>query len=300
MIPWSLSQAPAELLESVRTDSRWNDIGGIENLGLEGLLREAIGCPAYAGSVAQLHRSAGGFGGGSVSFDTKVATPPDGIVGATVKFAAEEMAPEQLALLHEGCAVTFNVLRHRKRVIGSAGGQHQFESRAVNIVVHESPQTARQAVEEPPAAKPEFKKSDAEKSTTDISTLVCLEGLSEKAQSKGYTAADLTVPGGGLDKSVDARCSLRCGLRELVEETGITLDAGIISAATQAAYRAEAGLTNLPMFRDTVSNPPMRVYFIMLPPNEEHVLLCPALFASNERTYVDAFLSSYLLLTSAF
>lgn len=182
--------------------------------------------------------------------------------------------------LRIGRAVTFHVLRRRAR-----DGSGSFKLCAVALVVHSDIESAREAVTEKPASKSIFHQTPR-KSENDLGLLLCLEGLSEKAKSKGYTSADLTIPGGGLEVKRDAQCSLRCALRELVEETGITLDSSLISEATQKAFRNEAGLGQLPLYRDTVSKPSMRVYFIMLPPQSNDALLCPALYARSEQTYV--------------
>ena len=54
---------------------------------------------------------------------------------------------------------------------------------------------ARQAVLRPPSANSRFTNKNKNKNleTHDLAVLVGLEGLSEKAKSKGYTSADLTV-----------------------------------------------------------------------------------------------------------
>ena len=68
----------------------------------------------------------------------------------------------------------------RVRRVG-IGDANTFESRAVNVVVHESASAALTATTVRPGNMPALNS----KGSADLSVLLCLEALSEKAKSKG-------------------------------------------------------------------------------------------------------------------
>jgi hypothetical protein len=84
---------------------------------------------------------------------------------------------------------------------------------------------------------------------------------------KDHEQADVICIGGNFVDS-DAKCSLRAAARELHTQLGIVLDEEFWTIERQQYLRKQKldeGLGKVPLYRDTVTLPKQRVYYIMLP-----------------------------------
>jgi len=96
LVPWPLSKTPSKLLAAVSSDERWSHIDGMDSLGMEGLLREAICCPAHAGIIRELDPRYDGYSGGVIDIDTSTPLQGQSDTTSSVRFATDEMNIDQV------------------------------------------------------------------------------------------------------------------------------------------------------------------------------------------------------------